>query len=89
MTVLDTFQHNGQTFEIRNWFDQSQSEWGEWVARAFLNGKAVDGYVYSCSAAIKMDLGDHNYNKMIVDAIKSDIIEDRFQKMIKLVFNQD
>lgn len=80
MKILDTFNHNSKVYEIRYWHDDLHQEW---VARAFCEGRAVEGFVYSCADETLRDLGVEAFNEMIIRSIKSDIAEDRWGQVVR------
>lgn len=80
MKILDTFKHNGKVYEIRCWHDDLNHEW---VTRAFCEGRAVEGFVYSCADETLEDLGVEAFNEMIIRSIKSDVVEDRWGQVVK------
>ncbi len=97
MKVLATFQHDGKEFEVRSYFDEQNQEH---VARAYSDGKPVDGIVYTCNketyedaqtkfdGTIKADskskFNDNTVDEIFIDAIKDDIATDRWNKLVEM-----
>ena len=80
MEILETFNHDGKKYQIRHWRDDSQNEL---IARAFCEGRAIEGFSYSCSDETYNDIGINTYKEIIIRCIKGDVIEDRWGEVVR------
>lgn len=80
MKTLETFKANNKDYEIRCWHDDFHREW---IARAFSEGQAIEGFSYSCSDETFQDLGTDAYEKMMIRCIKDDVEGDRWAELVQ------